>query len=79
MAFAFVSRWLGWRETPPATVVELSCGGRVAVAESENGLTLAVTTAPDANGEVHFATVPLSVAERLELGQVLDVEKPLAS
>jgi hypothetical protein len=79
MAFAFVSRWLGWHREPLGTTVELSCGGRVSVRETDSGLVLAITTPPDADGQSHAAAVPLSVAERLELGQVLEVEKSLAS
>lgn len=79
MAFAFINRWLGRQHQPPGTIVELSCGGRVAFAESEAGLVLAITTAPDANGQSHVAAVPLSVAERYELGHVLDAETSLAS
>jgi hypothetical protein len=79
MTFAFVSRWLGWHREPLGTTVELSCGGRVAVREIDGGLVLAITTPPDADGRSHAAAVPLSVAERLELGHVLEAEKPLAS
>jgi hypothetical protein len=76
MAFAFVNRWLSWHREPLGTAIELACGGRVAARQTDGGLVLAITTPPDAEGRSHTAAVPLSIAERLELSQVLEVENP---
>lgn len=79
MPFDFVNRWLGRHRDQPGVSLDLSCGGRVTLREIDGQHVLAITTAPGPDGRCHVATVPLSDAERRELGQVLDTDVPLAS
>ncbi|SFW84760.1 hypothetical protein [Amycolatopsis australiensis] len=79
MTFDFVSRWLGRDRTRPGVTVDLSCGGRVTLREVDGKPVLAITTAPGPDGRCDVAAVPLSAAERRELGQVLESDILLAS
>jgi hypothetical protein len=79
MTFDFVSRWLGRYRDRPGISVDLSCGGRVTLREIDGRQVLAITTAPGPDGRCSIAAVPLSDAERRELGQVLDPDVQLAS
>jgi hypothetical protein len=72
MMLATALRWLGLDEPPHATTIELTCGGRVSLQDSVGNAVLSVTTAPDANGQTHAVTVPLSAAERAEIHHALD-------
>jgi hypothetical protein len=66
---------LGLDESPHASTVELTCGGRVSfLQDSDGNAVLSVTTAPDTNGQTHAVAVPLSIAERAEIQQAVDVE-----
>jgi hypothetical protein len=66
-------RWL--RRAAEADSLELGCGGRISLGRDKSGgTTLSVHTAPDETGRCHTATVSLSDAERLELGQALEIE-----
>ncbi|HET6706255.1 MULTISPECIES: hypothetical protein [unclassified Amycolatopsis] len=79
MTFDFVGRWLGRHRDRPGVTVDLACGGRVTVREIDGRPVLAITTAPGPDGRCEVAAVPLSEAERRELGQVLDSDVLLAS
>jgi hypothetical protein len=79
MSFDFVSRWLGRHHERPGVTVDLSCGGRVTLREIDGKPVLAITTAPGPDGRCSVAAVPLSEAERRELGQVLESNVLLAS
>ncbi|MFI5585748.1 hypothetical protein ACIA5G_11990 [Amycolatopsis sp. NPDC051758] len=79
MTFDFVGRWLGRHRERPGVTVDLSCGGRVTLQEIDGQPVLAVTTAPGPDGRCRVAAVPLSAAERRELGQVLESDVLLAS
>ncbi|MBE1493624.1 hypothetical protein H4696_000724 [Amycolatopsis lexingtonensis] len=79
MTFDFVGRWLGRHREQPGVTVDLSCGGRVTLREIDGRPVLAITTAPGPDGRSEVAAVPLSEAERRELGQVLDPAALLAS
>jgi hypothetical protein len=79
MTFDFVSRWLGRHRDQPGITLDLSCGGRVTLREIDGRHVLAITTAPGPDGRCAVAAVPLSTAERHELGQVLEADVPLAS
>ena len=77
MKFATALRWLGLDESPHASTVELTCGGRVSfLQDSDGNAVLSVTTAPDTNGQTHAVAVPLSIAERAEIQQAVDVGSP---
>jgi hypothetical protein len=79
MTFDFVGRWLGRHRERPGVCVDLSCGGRVTLREVDGRPVLAITTAPGPDGQCRVAAVPLSEAERRELGHVLESAVPLAS
>ncbi|HKN53965.1 MAG TPA: hypothetical protein VJX66_15795 [Amycolatopsis sp.] len=79
MTFDFVSRWLGRHRDRPGVTLDLSCGGRVTLREIDGVPVLAITTAPGPDGRCSVAAVPLSTAERRELGQVLEIDFSLAS
>ncbi|MEV4151332.1 hypothetical protein AB0J40_47315 [Amycolatopsis sp. NPDC049691] len=79
MTFDFVGRWLGRHRDRPGISVDLSCGGRVTLREIDGQPVLAITTAPGPDGRCSVAAVPLSEAERRELGQVLGPDVLLAS
>lgn len=79
MTFDFVGRWLGRHRSEPGVTVDLACGGRVTLREIDGRTVLAITTAPGPDGRCSVATVPLSTAERRELGQVLEADISLAS
>jgi hypothetical protein len=77
MMFATALRWLGLDEPPHATSIELACGGRVSLQDSDGNAVLSVTTAPDAHGQTHSVAVPLSLAERAEIHHALDAKPAL--
>jgi hypothetical protein len=79
MTFDFVGRWLGRHRERPGVTVDLSCGGGVTLRQIDGRLMLAVTTAPRPDGRCDVAAVPLSEAERRELGHVLESDLQLAS
>jgi len=79
MTFQFVGRWLGRHRERPGVTVDLSCGGRVTLREIAGQPMLTITTAPGPDGRCDVAAVPLSEAERHELGQVLESDVLLAS
>ncbi|MCR6483613.1 hypothetical protein M8542_12375 [Amycolatopsis sp. OK19-0408] len=79
MTFDFVGRWLGKHREQPGVTVDLSCGGRVTLREIDGHPVLAITTAPGPDGHCAVAAVPLSEAERRELGHVLESHVLLAS
>jgi hypothetical protein len=79
MTFDFVGRWLGRHRERPGVTVDLSCGGRVTLREIDGRPVLAITTAPGPDGRSRVAAVPLSAAERRELGHVLEADIELAS
>jgi hypothetical protein len=72
MMFATALRWLGLDEPPHATTLELGCGGRISLQDSDGNAVLSITTAPDSLGRTHAVAVPLSAAERSELQHALD-------
>jgi hypothetical protein len=71
MVFAFVRRLWDPVRVAEQSTVELACGGRVALRIERGQAVLAMTTAPDAAGRSHVATVSLSPAEQAELSQAL--------
>ena len=71
MMFATALRWLGLGEPPPATTLQLGCGGRISLQDSDGNAVLSITTAPDAHGRTHAVAVPLSPGERAELQHAL--------
>jgi hypothetical protein len=71
MMFTTALRWLGLDEPPHATTVELGCGGRISVQDSDGNSVLSITTAPDSHGQTHAVAVPLTLAERAELEHAL--------
>jgi hypothetical protein len=79
MTFDFVGRWLGRYRERPGVTVDLSCGGRVTLREIDGRPVLAITTAPGPDGRSSVAAVPLSEAERRELGRVLESDALLVS
>jgi len=79
MTFDFVSRWLGRHRDRPGVTVDLSSGGGVTLREIDGVPVLAITTAPGPDGRCSVAAVPLSTAERRELGQVLEIDFSLVS
>jgi len=71
MMFTTALRWLGLDDAPRATTVELACGGRISLQDSDGNSVLSLTTAPDENGRTHAVAVPLTLAERSELRHAL--------